>query len=983
MSGSTTNLDLISSSQASKEITANALFDAGSPATIYGRRASTTTGLTWGHYGGYISIAGTPTSIANGTVALTGSTTNYVVASRATGVVSTSTTTTNWDSASYIRLYQIVTGASSVTSYTDHRTLLNAETPYGALQYQGTWDADTNTPTLADGAGTKGYYYAVSVAGTTSLDGIASWSVGDWAIFNGTVWQKLEGGITSGEIVAALGYTPQDAAEITAAARTFLDDATVEDAVDTLGGAASTGTGGLVREDAPTITGKVTTNDIRFAAISTTLPTLTFVDACFHLAKDDTDKGAWRKRKGQSWRSEARSAGKYLGVYSSNINAVAGGGIVGDYYYNSTGAVFAELTDLIGGGVYVYRAGREDYPTNALITAEAARVIVWDLDGAVPSMWFVISNTNWVGSVTCVSAVNNIFTYKTSGLIIVDFASDAMRYISITNTVGFKAITQLHATATVPYSFISSAAIVNNTVNDVAITVLPDAPLDEYGMPVPTIFVATDVGVSVINNNGTVADLVDVAGDDTNEVVFDRNNNCYFTNETQGDINMFLASNYDADDTTPDALYDNTTIPALLAAITATKQGLVATKDSIVAGHSTGLSILLPSTAVKANGMVAYATSAYNTGYLVGDIRRAFLSNSKTADRSIKAGTLTEVGTVTETTYSGGRSVYSGFSAANYFQEATHADFNALGTGDFSIIMSGVKWGTAATLKTLLSIGNGATEGSLSFEHLAANTLRLHIWSVTPTKTTICTTTATFTDTAEHTVGIKRSGTTFSIEVDGVVVATGTSALTISNATGYLRVGEGQDASQPWAGGFCSCVRISATAPTAEQSKYIAAQENALNGGKTCLLSNSSTVSALSYDKDTDTYLVGNGTNVDTFQGLKRIASQAHGVTTLTSIASINGRKLIAGTGASYTAPERNISAELLEAQTTKPRTQNYSFTSSGTTWALPKGWKAQGVIFNLTDGTMAAAAQTFDGFLFTLTGLTTAKAHQIQLVEA
>lgn len=127
MADSTTNLDTISSSQASKEVTANALYDAGSPATLYGRRASTTTALTWGFYGGYISIAGVPTAIANGTVALTGSTTNYVVALRSTGVVSTSTATTNWNSTLYIRLYAIVTGVSSVTSYTDHRSLIIAE----------------------------------------------------------------------------------------------------------------------------------------------------------------------------------------------------------------------------------------------------------------------------------------------------------------------------------------------------------------------------------------------------------------------------------------------------------------------------------------------------------------------------------------------------------------------------------------------------------------------------------------------------------------------------------------------------------------------------------------------------------------------------------------------------------------------------------------------------------------------------------------
>ena len=62
----------------------------------------------------------------------------------------------------------------------------------GSLSYQGTWNASTNTPTLATGVGTKGYYYVVSVAGSTNLDGITDWQVGDWAVFNGTAWQKVD-----------------------------------------------------------------------------------------------------------------------------------------------------------------------------------------------------------------------------------------------------------------------------------------------------------------------------------------------------------------------------------------------------------------------------------------------------------------------------------------------------------------------------------------------------------------------------------------------------------------------------------------------------------------------------------------------------------------------------------------------------------------------------------------------------------------------
>jgi hypothetical protein len=62
----------------------------------------------------------------------------------------------------------------------------------GGAIYQSTWNASTNSPTLTSGTGTKGYYYIVSVAGSTNLDGITDWKVGDWAIFNGTTWDKVD-----------------------------------------------------------------------------------------------------------------------------------------------------------------------------------------------------------------------------------------------------------------------------------------------------------------------------------------------------------------------------------------------------------------------------------------------------------------------------------------------------------------------------------------------------------------------------------------------------------------------------------------------------------------------------------------------------------------------------------------------------------------------------------------------------------------------
>jgi hypothetical protein len=74
------------------------------------------------------------------------------------------------------------------------KTISTITNAIGALNFKGTWNASTNTPTLASGVGTKGDYFVVSVAGSTTLDGLSNWGVGDWATYNGSVWQRVEGG---------------------------------------------------------------------------------------------------------------------------------------------------------------------------------------------------------------------------------------------------------------------------------------------------------------------------------------------------------------------------------------------------------------------------------------------------------------------------------------------------------------------------------------------------------------------------------------------------------------------------------------------------------------------------------------------------------------------------------------------------------------------------------------------------------------------
>lgn len=75
----------------------------------------------------------------------------------------------------------------------------------GGLQYQGTWNASTNTPTIpAASSSNKGYYFKVATAGTTTVNGVSEWGVGDMILSNGTTWDKID---NTENVVSVAGKT--------------------------------------------------------------------------------------------------------------------------------------------------------------------------------------------------------------------------------------------------------------------------------------------------------------------------------------------------------------------------------------------------------------------------------------------------------------------------------------------------------------------------------------------------------------------------------------------------------------------------------------------------------------------------------------------------------------------------------------------------------------------------------------------------------
>jgi hypothetical protein len=108
----------------------------------------------------------------------------------------------------------------------------------GGLNFVGTWNASTNTPTITSSVGTKGQMYKVATAGTTTINGVSSWNVGDMLVFDGSTWDKIDGQATEvisfntrtgaitligSDITTALGYTPVTPTSPTITGRTQSD----------------------------------------------------------------------------------------------------------------------------------------------------------------------------------------------------------------------------------------------------------------------------------------------------------------------------------------------------------------------------------------------------------------------------------------------------------------------------------------------------------------------------------------------------------------------------------------------------------------------------------------------------------------------------------------------------------------------------------------------------------------------------------------
>jgi len=244
-------------------------------------------------------------------------------------------------------------------------------------------------------------------------------------------------------------------------------------------------------------------------------------------------------------------------------------------------------------------------------------------------------------------------------------------------------------------------------------------------------------------------------------------------------------------------------------------------------------------------------------------------------DRSVNANGLAVHGTITKTPVATGADLvgYSGFSASNYLEQPYNSDLD-FGTGDFSIMGWWSTSTTASQIGLFRSDGDASSYGTGALFHIElSGTFKALIAGAGYVNAEVVSyPAASFATGGMRFVVIARASGTLNMYIDGILVSSVASDNTMTNTSARLKVGERDYASRPWQGDI-ALVRISATAPSAQQIKDIYEAEKPLfqDNAQATLYGTSDAVTALAHDDTTNLLHVGTSSGRSVFQGLRRV----------------------------------------------------------------------------------------------------------------
>tara|TARA_S200000501_G_scaffold113137_1_gene106362 strand:+ start:2335 stop:4806 length:2472 start_codon:yes stop_codon:yes gene_type:complete len=351
------------------------------------------------------------------------------------------------------------------------------------------------------------------------------------------------------------------------------------------------------------------------------------------------------------------------------INAVAENNAVDIFVYDtrkdSDGGAWrhrTQNTSWYNEGPSFYRGSRKEFPAVAVLVLEANYLRIYDGDDPDLSMWMVfncnsdsllrVPFTQCVAMLNAKLVVGDHNNYAGSTVDFIIDAKDDKR--DLRQTPRFGNIAQRNETG-LNHSNNSKLAVGQHT-NDVAMTVLPNAPIDpDTGLPIPTIAVATDAGISIITHDqvehSAGLPVIDggTSGAESHQIDFMSPTRLVATaplyygvfeilyeDANYGYLSQFALSsayyyhvNLAANNGTD---WNN---PRPIANLSTTSQVLATDERTVVAATASGLNIhQISKSSITDNndGIAAYITSTYNTGYMVGDIKTASLSETDASD---------------------------------------------------------------------------------------------------------------------------------------------------------------------------------------------------------------------------------------------------------------------------------------------------------------------------------------------------------------
>ena len=349
------------------------------------------------------------------------------------------------------------------------------------------------------------------------------------------------------------------------------------------------------------------------------------IDVFVYDTSKDSDGGAWRKRtQHTSW-------------YNETLNTAT-------------------------------RGSRKEFPAVAVIVLSANAITIYDGDDPNLPMWMVFwryengassgNTTHWNGGggvLTSISALNGhiVLGGYSGGRGFLLIKDNMAVYYTTTGglyTPGGGLIRRNEQYVAWDTADSDYRQINNSFINDVAMTVLTNPPIDaDTGLPVPTIALATNGGINVIHGDGSTISITNTQDSSTfnfcQDVQFRSDGGIVWSADSTGNsaaprfvhvLRTTPTSNFVhttvANPSNTDEFYARTSTSADAQFISAS--GLQALQESTgrtTVGTTDGLSSFAYTNGVDATkGLTNHINTDYNTGWMHGDIKLAALSDTDT-----------------------------------------------------------------------------------------------------------------------------------------------------------------------------------------------------------------------------------------------------------------------------------------------------------------------------------------------------------------